>query len=90
MSGRRKEPPLKAVVSEDDEFASHLREQCAAAAIEWLKKSVNLDRPIRSLKMPEFLSLAEAVTARWIVVASEKIAEDPQSPEAKKVASILM
>jgi hypothetical protein len=71
---RRPKSPPPARVTADDEFANTLREECARAGAKWLKESVNIQRPIGTLKLPEMCGLAEAITARWIVLVSQRAA----------------
>lgn len=76
----RRPPPAKIPKTADDIIADEVRAACAKAMIEWLKGSgINLQKPIRALKMQDFLSLAEAATSAWIVEYSKRVAqiEDP-------------
>jgi hypothetical protein len=59
----------------DNEWLDHLRAECAKAIAEHLQKAVNIDRPIRSLSRAEMLGIAEAATARWIVLTSQRMSE---------------
>jgi hypothetical protein len=60
-----------------DPFLDTLRTECARAAVEYLRAGVNVQRPIASLTKRELEGLAEAVTARWIVLVSQRIEELP-------------
>lgn len=88
MSALRKELQ-KHEPTADDLFADHLRRECAAALIAWLKGSVNVDRSIRSLKRADFENMAEAVTARWIVEVSKRKTQGPDSEEVNKLYALL-
>lgn len=73
-------------MSGEDVWLYSLRDQCARAIAEYLKQSVNLQRPIASLSKAEMHGMAEAATARWIKIVSERIQEvriigDSQLPE---------
>ena len=76
--------------SADDEWADHVRAECARAVGEWLEQTVRLDRPIRSLTFFQLECMAEAATSRWIVLASQRIAERPGAPESRKLSTLLL
>ena len=59
----------------DDEWLDHLRSECAKAIADYLQKSVNLDRAMRTLSRAEMLGMAEAATARWVVLVSQRIGD---------------
>lgn len=61
------------VKSEDDVWCDHLRAECAAALAQHLSAAVNISRPIKSLSRLELYGAAEAVTARWIQLVSQRI-----------------
>jgi hypothetical protein len=76
--------------SPDDEWADHARAECARAVGVWLEGSARLDRPIRSLTFSQLECIAEVVISRWIVLASERIAERPDAPEQRKLSMLLL
>jgi hypothetical protein len=76
--------------SPGDKWADHVRAECAGAVGEWLEGSVRLDRPIRSLTFSQLECLAEAAISRWIVLASRRIAEQPDEPESQKLSMLLL
>lgn len=76
--------------NEDDAFVDALRESCARAMATWLKNSVNTQRPINTLKLPEMMELAEACTAHWIVEVSKRIATDEMSPKVQEYRNLLL
>jgi len=76
-------------VTLDDIWLEYLREECALAVIAWLKGSINLDRPVRSLRLSEFRGMAEAATSRWIVLVSQRMKEKPVPEEAKSQIALL-
>jgi len=80
----------RAPKSSDDLWLDHVRAECANAAGAWLESSVRLERPIRSLTSFELQCLAEAVTSRWIVLASERIAAHPNEPGSPKISTLLL
>jgi hypothetical protein len=74
----------------DDAWADHVRAECARAVGEWLGGSVRLERPIRSLTFSELECIAEAATSRWIVLASQRIAQKPDASESPKPSTMLL
>lgn len=74
----------------DDVWADHVRAQCARAVGEWLEGSVRLERPIRSLTLSELQGIAEAATSRWIVLASQRIAQAPDASGSPRLSTLLM
>lgn len=73
---RRKKTEQPRPPSPDDLWLNELKTRCARAAIEWLKESVNIQRPINTLKRAELEALAGCITNEWIVAVSEKIATE--------------
>jgi len=73
----------------DDLWADHVRNECAKAVTEWLEGSVRLERPIRSLTSSDLQNIAEAATSRWIVLASQRIAQTPDAPEQRTLSRLL-
>lgn len=73
-----------------DLWADHVRAECAKAVGEWLEGSVRLDRPIRTLTIAELQNIAEAATSRWIVLASQRIANGPDDSESRKLSTLLL
>lgn len=73
-----------------DVWSDHVRAECAKAVGEWLEGSVRLDRPIRSLTVAELQNIAETATSRWIVLASQRIANDPNDSESQKLSKLLL
>lgn len=66
---------LDQAMAREDVWLEQLRQQCAQAIADYLKQSVNLQRPIASLSRAEMHGMAEAATSRWIVAVSERIAD---------------
>jgi hypothetical protein len=77
-------------LSPDDAWLDHVRAECAKAVGEWLEGSVRLERPIRSLTFSELQCIAEAATSRWIVLASQRIAERPDALEPPRLSTLLL
>ena len=75
MAPRRKQPGLKRDKTDADEWADAAYEACAKAAAQWLKESVNVQRPICTLKLPEMKALAQAIIHKWQVIESERPCE---------------
>ncbi len=86
----RKPPEHHREPSPDDIWLDHVRAECAKAVGEWLEGSVRLERPIRSLTFFELQCIAEAATSRWIVLASQRIAERPGAPESRRLSTLLL
>jgi hypothetical protein len=74
----------------DDVWADHVRVKCAKAVGEWLEGSVRLERPIRSLTSSELQAIAEAATSRWIVLASQRIAQAPDASGSRRLSTLLL
>lgn len=75
----------------DDVWADHVRAECAKAVGEWLEGSVRLERPVRSLTSSELQGIAEAATSRWIVLASQRIAQaSPDAPGSPMLSTLLL
>lgn len=63
----------------------------AAKAIgEWLEGRGRLHQPIRSLTMPDLEAMAQNAIGRFIVLASQRIAEAPNTPGSQKLSMLLM
>lgn len=73
-----------------DAWANHVRAECAKAVGEWLEGSVRLERPIRSLTSSELQAIAEAATSRWIVLASQRIAQAPDASGSPRLSTLLL
>ena len=69
---RKKQELLKRDATADDEWCAMAYESAARAVAKWLKGSVNTQRPINSLKLPELVNLAQAAIHDWIVKGSER------------------
>jgi hypothetical protein len=76
--------------SPNDKWANDVRAECARAVGEWLEGSVRLDPPIGSLSFSQLECIAEAAISRWIVLASRRIAEQPDDPESQKLSMLLL
>jgi len=82
-------PPAKRVKDEDELFADEVRERCAKAMIQSLKESgVNLQKPIRALKMQDFLCMAEAATSAWVVAYTERVSKN-DTEKSKEIRNLL-
>lgn len=69
---RKKPELLKREVTADDEWCATAYESAARAIARHLKGSVNTQRPINSLKLPELVNVAQAAIHDWIVKGSER------------------
>jgi hypothetical protein len=54
------------------------------------KERGRLHQPIRSLTMPELEAVAQNAISRFIVLASQRIAEAPDEPGSQKLSTLLM
>lgn len=87
----KKDKPEPRPPTPDDVFLDELRHKCAEAIVEYLKNSVDVRRTIKSLTLSDFKGMAEACTARWIVVVSRKLMRNELEPEtAKEYHNLLM
>jgi hypothetical protein len=74
----------------DDEWQAHVAHEAAKAMGEWLEGRGRLHQPIRSLTMPELEAMAQNAISRFIVLASQRIAEAPDESESRKLSMLLM
>lgn len=69
---RDKRQLLKREPSVDDAWCTMAYEQAARSMAAWLKGSINTERPIRSLKLPELDAMAQAAIHTWIVLGTQR------------------
>ena len=62
----------------DAEWQAHVAHEAARAVGAWLEARGRLQRPIRSLTMPDLEAMASNAIARFIVLASERIGMRPK------------
>ena len=74
----------------DDEWQAHVTNEAAKAIGEWLEGRGRLHQPIRSLTMPELEAMAQNAISRFIVLASHRIAEEPDEPGSRKLSTLLL
>ena len=74
----------------DDEWQAHVTHEAAKAIGEWLEGRGRLHQPIRSLTMPELEAMAQNAISRFIVLASERMAEEPDAPESRRLSTLLL
>jgi len=72
----------------DDEWRAMARTDAARAIGGWLEGRKRLDVPVHRLTMGDLEGLAEVAIARWIVLASERMADAPE--KSAEIASLLM
>lgn len=75
---RRKKPPPKPP-NPDDEWMEKVGQECVLALVGAMKE-LNTLRVLRSLTREELRVLADAVTVRWIVMASRRLKEQKPYP----------
>jgi hypothetical protein len=76
-------------IASADVWADQTRTACAKAIVTWLKGSLNVDRPIRSLKLAEVECMAEAATSTFLVEASKRMYAVPPPPDAAELQLLL-
>ena len=74
----------------DDEWQAHTTREAARAIGEWLEGRGKLHQPIRSLTMPELEAMAQNAISRFIVLASQRIAQRPDESESRKLSTLLL
>jgi hypothetical protein len=74
----------------DDEWQAHVKHEAAKAIGEWLEGRGKLHQPIRCLTMPELGAMAQNAISRFIVLASERIAERPDESGSRKLSMLLL
>lgn len=86
----KKKPKLPP--SDDDMWLDELHTRCAKAAAHWLKHTVNIERPIKSLTLAEFKNLAAVVEGAWIQAVAERLAREPKTftDEEKDAYALLL
>ena len=72
----------------DDEWQRHACHEAAKAIGAWLEARKRLAVPVASLTMGDLEGLAERAINRWIVLASERLADAPE--KSAEIASLLM
>lgn len=74
----------------DDEWQAHVTREAARAIGEWLEGRGGLRQPIRCLTMRDLEAMAQNAISRFIVLASQRIAEAPDTPGSQKLSMLLM
>jgi len=62
----------------EDEWQAHVTREAAKEIGAWLEARGRLDQPIRSLTMRDLEALAQNAIAQFIVLASWRVAEEPE------------
>ena len=62
----------------EDEWQAHVTREAAKEIGAWLEARGRLDQPIRSLTMRDLEALAQNAITRFIVLASRRVAEEPE------------
>ena len=62
----------------EDEWQAHVTREAAKEIGAWLEARGRLDQPIRSLTMRELEALAQNAITQFIVLASRRVAEEPE------------
>ena len=74
----------------DDEWQTHVTHEAAKAIGEWLEGRGRLHQPIRCLTMPELEAMAQNAISRFIVLASQRMAQRPDEPGSQKLSTLLL
>ena len=73
----------------DDEWQAQVTREAAKAIGEWLEGRGRLHQPIRCLTMPELEAIAQNAISRFIVLASQRIAQHHDQPGSQKLSMLL-
>lgn len=84
---RPQKPP-----SSDDLWLDELHTGCAKAIARWLKSSIDLERPIKTLTLAELKRMAGAFEAEWIKMTGERLIKEkpPLTDEEKQAYAELL
>ena len=74
----------------DDEWQAHVTREAAKAIGEWLEGRGGLHQPIRCLTMRDLEAMAQNAISRFIVLASQRMAQEPNSSESQKLSTLLL
>jgi hypothetical protein len=66
----------------DDEWLAHTTREAAKAIGRWLEGRGGLHQPIRSLTMRDLEAMAARANDRFVVLAAERIREQPEAATA--------
>ena len=89
MNRRRKQPPAKRPPSADDEWAKYRNTMLAKQMANWLKQTINVQRPIQSLTMDELTRFAADMAGSHIVLLSRRIVDQPETETAIEAKGLL-
>jgi len=73
-----------------DEWQAHVTAEAAMAIGQWLEARGRLDRPIASLMRKDLECMASNAISRFIVLASERRAQAPETAEREALDLLLM
>ena len=62
----------------EDEWQAHVTREAAKEIGAWLEARGRLDQPIRNLTMRDLEALAQNAITQFIVLASRRVAEEPE------------
>ena len=65
----------------EDEWQAHVTREAAKEIGAWLEARGRLDQPIRSLTMRDLEALAQNAITQFIVLASRRVAEEPEDTQ---------
>jgi hypothetical protein len=73
-----------------DEWQAHVTAEAAMAIGRWLEARGRLDRPIASLTRKDLECMASNAISRFIVLASERRTQAPETAEREALNLLLM
>jgi hypothetical protein len=74
----------------DDEWQAHVAFEAAKEIGYWLDVCGRLQQPFRSLTLPELVAMALNAISRFIVLASQRMAQHPDEPGSQKLSMLLL
>jgi len=74
----------------DDEWQAHVAREAAKAIGEWFEGRGGLHQPIRCLTMRDLEAMAQNAISRFIVLASQRIADRPDESGSRKLSMLLL
>lgn len=86
---REKTKPAPRPVDPADVWQEAVAGKAAKAMAAWMKGSVHLSRPLRTLTMPEMKTLAITAIHTWIVEASNRAGQKIDPDERNKLYKLL-
>ena len=80
----------KARLLADDEWQQFVSTETARAIGQWLEAKGRLDRPIHRLTLADLRGIADQAITRWIVLASFRLQQVPETRSPEKLGWLLL